>query len=135
MRIATTVRNALADAFDAAVNAGTPASKLQLRTGNAPAATTDAAAGTLLAEFTLPDPAFGNAASGVVTANAISNTTGLAAGTVGHFRVIDGDGVCVEDSQSVGTSGTELVINTTTVSVGLTMSVSSWTVTMPAGSV
>lgn len=135
MRIATTVRTSLADAFDDAVNAGASESKLQLRTGNAPAATTDAAAGTLLAEFTLPDPCFGAASSGVITANAISNATGAAAGTVGHFRVLDGNGVCVEDSESVGTSGTELVINTTTVSVGLTVSISSWTVTVPAGSV
>jgi hypothetical protein len=134
-RISATARSAACDGVVDRVDTGTTTtSKLQLRTGTRPTNLTDAATGTLLAEFALPNPCFGAAATGVATANAISNVSGLAAGTVGYFRVIDRDGTIVMDSDSVGTSGTELVLNTTTISIGVTVSVTSWTATMPAGS-
>jgi hypothetical protein len=125
------VRNACADAATGAINTGTGTAKLQLRSG-AVGATPDTASGTLLAEFSLPNPCFGSSASGTGTANAISDTTGLANGTVGHVRVLDRNGNAVWDNDDVGTSGTQIVLNTTTISSGLTVSVTSWTVTMPA---
>lgn len=132
MRIATAWRNLAADGVDL-IDVGTGTAKLQLRSGTPPAALTDPAAGTLLAEFDLPNPAFGAAATGVATANAIAATTGLAAGDVGHFRVLDRDGAVVQDSGSVGTtgSGQELELNTITISTGVDVEVTSWTVTMP----
>lgn len=130
MRISTSWRNVCADGVDL-IDTGTGTAKLQLRSGARPANLTDAAAGTLLAEFDLPDPAFGAAATGVATANAITAVTGDADGDVGHFRVLDRDGTIVEDSDSVGTSGTELVLGTITISTGVDVSVTSWTVTMP----
>ena len=138
MRISTDVRNDLATAFAAAVDAGTGDSKLQLYSGTRPATFGDTPAGDLLAEFTLPATTFGAPATGVITANAITATTGTAAagagGTVvGWFRVVDGDGAVVEDSDSVGTSGTELVLNQTSVFEDESVEVTAWTVTMPAG--
>ena len=47
--------------------------------------------------------------------------------------MVDGDGAVVEDSDSVGTSGTELVLNQTSVYEGESIEVTAWTVTMPAG--
>ena len=138
MRISTDVRNDLATAFATAVDAGAGDSKLQLYSGTRPATFGDAPAGDLLAEFTLPATTFGAPATGVITANAITATTGTAAagagGTVvGWFRVVDGDGAVVEDSDSVGTSGTELVLNQTSVFEDESVEVTAWTVTMPAG--
>jgi len=138
MRISTDVRNGLASAFATAVDAGTGDSKLQLYSGARPATFGDTPGGDLLAELTLPATTFGAPATGVLTANAIAATTGTAAagagGTVvGWFRVVDGDGAVVEDSDSVGTSGTELVLNQASVFEGEDVSVTGWTVTMPAG--
>lgn len=132
--LASSVRAAMNDAMVDAIDSGAGTAVLQLRTGSAPAATTDAAAGTLLASFNLPNPAFGASSSGVATANTISGTTGAAAGTVGHYRVVNRGGTCVWQSNSVGTSGTALVLNTTTISSGVDVTISSWTVTQPAGS-
>ena len=132
MRISDAVRNSLANAFATAVDAGTGDSVIQLRTGTAPASIGDAATGTLLATVTLPATTFGAASAGTITANTITAVTGAATGDIGHFRVLDGDGTVIEDSSSVGTSGTELVVNTTTVTTGEAVEITGWTVTMPA---
>lgn len=131
-RITTGSRNAACDAIVDRLDAGAGAGKLRVYTGTQPASANDAVSGTLLAEFTLSDPAFGASATGTATAAAISDTTGLAAGTAGWFRAVDSDGNGQWDG-SVGTSGQDLNLNTTTISIGVTVSVSSWTVTMPSG--
>lgn len=130
-RISTASRNAAADAIVDLLDAGAGAGTLKIYTGPQPATGDTAESGTLLATFTLSDPAFGAASSGVATAAAIANTTGVAAGTAGYFRAEDSTGANVLDG-SVGTSGADLNLNTTTISVGLTVSITSWTVTMPA---
>lgn len=132
MRITDAVRNDLADSFATAVDAGVSDSEIQLRSGSRPASITDPAAGTLLATVTLPATTFGAASGGTITANSISAVTGAATGDIGHFRVLDGDGTVVEDSDSVGTSGTELEVNTVTVTSGESVEITAWTVTMPA---
>jgi hypothetical protein len=133
-RISAAARSDACDAVVDLIDVGSGTAKLQLRSGSRPTNLTDAATGTLLAEFDLPSTAFGAASSGVATANAIDPTTGLDDDDVGYFRVIDKDGDPVMDSDSVGTSGTELVLNAVTISTGVDVSVTSWTVTMPAGS-
>jgi hypothetical protein len=130
-RISTAARNAAADGVVDLLDAGAGAGTLKIYTGSQPATGDTAESGTLLATFTLSDPAFGAASSGVATAAAIANTTGVAAGTAGWFRAEDSTGANVLDG-TVGTSGAELNLNTTTISVGLTVSITSWTVTMPA---
>lgn len=131
-RFAASVRTAVADAVVDQIDVGGGTAVLQLRTGNAPSNITDAAAGTLLASFNLPNPAFGAASAGVATAGAISPTTGAAAGTVGHYRVVNRGGTAVWDA-NYSTGG--LTLNTTTVSVGVDVEVTGWTVTAPAGAV
>ena len=131
IRVSTGVRNGAASAFSTEVDAGAGTSVLELRSGARPTNLTDPAAGTLLASFDLPDPAFGSPSTGTITANAITATTGDNDGTVGHFRVVNGDSAVVEDSDSVGTSGTELVLNTLEISTGVDVEITSWTVTFP----
>lgn len=134
-RITSAVRNAMCDAAVDRIDLdGVGTSVLQIRSGSQPASADDADSGTLLAEFTLPDPCFGAASSGVATANAITGVQGEAAGTAGHFRVKDGDGTTVMDgSVTASGGGGDLELNTTTISVGADVDVTSWTVTMPAG--
>lgn len=132
MIISTAARNASCDAFVDLVDAGSTNSggKLQIYSGSQPAGPGSAATGTKLAEFDLPDPAFGDASSGQATANSISTTTGLDDGTAGWFRVLDRDETAVWDAE-VADSG--ITFNTTTISTGVDVDVTSWTVTMPSG--
>jgi len=118
-----TLRNAQLDAITTAVgNAG----KLQIYDGARPA--TGGTATNKLAEFTLGTPFAPAAAAGVLSPNLPANTTGLLAGTATWFRITTGAGGFVIDG-SVGLSGADLNLNTTTVSVGLTMSVTAFSIT------
>lgn len=133
-RIPTARRNAACDSVVDALDAGAAAATVEIRTGSQPASANDAATGTLLATITLGDPAFGAAASGVATANAIATDTGDAAGTAGWFRAKDSDGNTVLDGSVTATGGGgDMELNTTTISAGVNIDVVSWIVTMPAG--
>jgi hypothetical protein len=130
MVITTALRSILADAAVDNIDSGGGTAKLAIYTGSAPGPD-NAATGTKLAEFDLPNPAFGAASSGVATANAISDTTGLASGTAGYFRVVNRGGTAVWEG-TVGVGSGELQLNTLSISSGVTVSITSWTVTMPA---
>lgn len=118
----TTLRNAQLDAITAAVgNAG----KLIIYDGTRPA--TGGAATTALATFTLGSP-FAPAASGAVLSPTLpSTTTGTAAGTATWYRITTAGGAFVMDG-SVGTAGTDMILNTTTISVGVNVQITSFTI-------
>jgi hypothetical protein len=131
-RLSAASRNAAADAIADRFDAGASAAVIEVRTGSAPASADDAASGTLLLTFTLADPAFGSAASGVVTAASVPRTAvAVAAGTAGHARALDGDGGKVMDL-TVGTSGTDVELSSTTITLGRTVNLTALTITMPA---
>jgi hypothetical protein len=135
-RLSTTARNAMADAVADLMDAGSGAGTIDVRTGTQPASAQDAASGTLLATFTAADPAFGAASTGVCTLDAtpVLETTGLAAGTAGWFRAKDSTGATVFDGAVTATGGGgQLELSTTTVSIGLTVQITSGTLTAPAG--
>lgn len=134
-RISTAARNAAADAIADLADAGSGPATIEIRTGAQPASANDAASGTLLATFTCDDPAFGAASAGVATLqDAPLLTTGAAAGTAGHFRLKDSAGATVMDGSVTATGGGgQLELNTTTVSIGVNLEITSGTVTMPAG--
>lgn len=132
MLISSAARNVACDAIVDLVDAGAAAGTIAIRTGTAPAGTGDADTGTLLATLTFSDPAFGAAASGVATANAIASDTSVdATGTAAHYRVKDSNGVVVWQG-GVGTSGQDINFNTVSFVAGGTCAISSFTVTVPA---
>lgn len=132
-RLSTAARNASANAIVQLIDAGPGPGTLQIRTGAQPASAEDPATGTLLATFTLVDPAFGAAALGVATLDATPtlSTTGVADGVAGWFRVADSTGATVGDG-AVGSSGQQLNLSTTTISSGGTVEITAGTATMPA---
>ena len=138
LRLSNATRSVLADAFDEqACNSGSTAATLKLYSGTQPATADTALSGnTLLATFTLDDPAFGAASNGVITLGGTPRTTtGAAAGTATFFRLEStGTGnigtVCDGD---VGTSSATLILNTTTISVGVNVSITAGTITVPSG--
>lgn len=123
--------NAAADAVCALANSG----KLRIYDGSKPA-TADTAVSTqvLLAELTLNATAFGGAALGVATANAItSDSSADATGTAAWFRVTKSDGTTVLFDGTVGTTGCDLNLNTTSIVAAASVAVTSFTYTQPKG--
>jgi hypothetical protein len=128
-RLATSARNAAADAIGTLVDAGPAAGTLKIYTGTQPATPNTAATGTLLATVTLVDPAFGAAATGVKTLADPPAATGVGDGTAGWFRIADSTGAAVVD----GAVGSELTLSTNTISIGVTVDITGGTMTMPVG--
>ncbi len=107
---------------------------VQLYTGTQPATPDTALSGnTLLATLTLGATAFGASSAGTKTANAITSGTAVATGTATFFRAFKSDDVTAVIDGSAGTSGTDMVLNSAAISSGATVSISSWTVSMPLG--
>ncbi len=134
-RIPTASRNAAANAVAGLLDAEAGAATVQVRSGSQPASANDAASGTLLATFTMADPSFGSAATGVATAASVPrSTTGAAAGTAGWFRGLDSTGATVIDGLVTATGGGgDMTIDNTSIAVGQTVNLTGWTITMPAG--
>lgn len=134
-RIPNNVRSAMADAAVDLIDAGPAAGAVQIRTGGQPAAAGAAATGTLLGTLTLSDPAFGAAANGVATASPITGDSSAdASGTAGWYRVLDSTGATVMDGAiSEAGGGGDMILSETDIVAGGTISVTSWTVTQPAG--
>lgn len=135
-RLATALRNALANAVTTLTDAGSGAGKILIYTGAQPTNPNTAASGTLLATFTLADPSFGAASAGTITLQGTPlSTTGVAAGTAGWFRMLDSaDNAVADGTVSATGGGGQIELNTTTVSIGLALQITSGTITMPLGS-
>lgn len=91
----TALRNTLADAVDAAINSGAGTAVLEILDG-----------ATLLVSFNLQNPAFGAAASGIITlqGTTISATAG-ASGTADGFQIKDRDGTVLISGAVTATGG------------------------------
>lgn len=123
---------------NAAANAAVDAMATLLNTGylriydGTQAATADTALGSqvLLAELRFNATAFGAGVAGVATANAITaDSSANATGTATWFRCLKSDGTSVVYDGSVGTATSDLVLNTTSIVSGASVSVTSLTLT------
>lgn len=138
-KLSNAAAKAACDAIVDLLDAGAGAATLKIYTGSAPANVDDAATGTLLATLTCSDPAFGNAADanpgGRATASTITGDSSAdATGTAGYFRALDSNGVAViQGTVTAVGGGGDLELNSTSISSGVAVSVSSWTVTQPEG--
>lgn len=128
-RLSTASRNAAANAVVDQLDSG---GTLRIYTGSQPASAEDSPTGDLLAEITLPSPTFGAASNGVATANSIDPGEGEDDGTAGWFRAVDDNGDTVLDG-SCGTSAADMILNTTSISLGVEIEIVSWTYGQPAG--
>jgi hypothetical protein len=115
LRVAVAARNAGLDAIFDRADAGSGPGTIEVRTGSQPATADTAESGTLLVTFTLADPAFSAASTG----------------TAGWARCKDSAGNTVFDG-SVGTSGTDFIINSTSITSGQTVNLTLGSVTDPA---
>ena len=122
------------NAILALLNTGS-AGRIDILDGTPPADVSVAiGAQTVLASCVLSATSFptavDNTAQATATANTITAGTATAAGTATWFRAYDGNGLAIIDG-TVGTSGTELILDDDTIEVNDTVTVNSWVVNLP----
>jgi hypothetical protein len=119
------LRSARADAITTyAGNSG----KIRLYSGSRPAL--GGAITTLLAELTCNATFAPGAASGVLTLNAITqDSTADATGTATWFRMFKSDGTTIVMDGDVGTSGSDLNMNSTSIVVNGVVAITSFVLT------
>ena len=129
--LASNLRNDIAAAILARIDGGAGAGTIELRTGAKPTSPNDAATGTLLATFTLTDPA-GTVSGAVLTFDFDPDieATAAAAGDPGWARVKDSTGAAVLDG-TAGTTGADFTTNVSTVASGQTVRLLTGTITAP----
>lgn len=124
--LANVTVNAEADAAGALLNSG----KLWLYSGAKPATPETAATSqVILATLAFAATGFLPATLGVITANTIASVTASASSLCLWFRAAKSDNTPILDG-TVGTTGTDLVLNAVDIVAGANVSVSSilWTV-------
>lgn len=124
----TALRNSQLDAITTRAGAS---ALLRIYSGTRPADANTALSGnTLLAELTCNSTFAAGAASGVLTLNAITQDSSAdATGTATFFRMVKSDGTTVVMDGSIGTSGSDLNLTTTSIVATQPVSVTSFVIT------
>lgn len=118
----TAVKNARLDAVAAQIDGGAGAGTLQIGTSGM---------GTVLATITLNDPCASAAASGVLTFSGFpkSDSSADGTGTAAEARIRDSNSTNVITGLTVGTSGTDIILDSTSITTGQTVTINSATIT------
>lgn len=118
----TGVKNARLDAVAAKIDAGSAAGKLEIGT---------TAMGSVLATITLGDPCASAASGAVLTLSGFprSDTSADATGTAAAARIRDSDNNDVITGLTVGTSGTDIVLDSVSITAGQQVTINSATIT------
>ena len=124
----TTLRNNRLDEITGEAGAS---ALLRIYSGTPPASVGTALSGnTLLAELTCNGTFAPAASGGVLTLNSITDDASAdATGTATFFRIYKSNGTSEVLQGTVGTSGADMNFNSVSFSTGLTVSVSSFTIT------
>lgn len=128
-RLSTSTRNSSANAIVDAVDAS-GAGQILIYTGAQVTNVGDSEVGTLLATLTFSAPAFGDAANGIATADAITSGTAAASGTAGHFVIKDGGGTVHSDG-TCGQGTGDLSFDNAAIVAMSTVSINAMTITVP----
>lgn len=118
----TAVKTARMSAVIAQIDAGAGPGTLEIGT---------TAFGSVLAIITLADPS-GTAASGVLTFDFdpdVSDVSANATGTAAEARIKDSNGVVVISGLTVGTSGTDIILDSVSITTGQTVTLTTGTIT------
>jgi hypothetical protein len=116
----TAVKTARMNAVIAQIDAGSAAGKLKIRDSS----------NNVLVTFTLADPS-GTAASGVLTFDfdPDPSATAASAGTADNAVVTDSDDTVVISGLTVGTSGSDINLSSTSITSGQTVTLATGTIT------
>lgn len=127
VQLSVAVRTARLDAIEAPAGA---LAVLKIRTGAQPATCATADSGTVLATLNLPSDWMAAAAAG---AKALSgtwqDTSADATGTAAHFRLYASDGTTCHIQGTVGTSGTDMIVDNASFTATQQFTVTTFTLT------
>ena len=101
---------------------------IRLYDGTQPAnANTAISTQTLLVSLVVSG-SFGTDSNGSITLGTVTNGTAVASSTATFFRIVKSDGTTVVMDGSVGTSGADMNLNSTTISSGQTVAITAGTI-------
>jgi len=100
-----------------------------IRTG-APAGVGNSAGGSVLATITLPATPF-TSGTGAVTLNGTWSVSASGTGTAAHYRLTNSTDI-EEGTITATGGGGDLTLDNTSIASGQTVTITSWTRTMPA---
>jgi hypothetical protein len=123
LTLSTAARNAACNAVVDLIDAGGGAGYIEIGT---------AAMAAVLVKNNFSATAFGNAATGVATAAAISDGTATGTGTAAEARIRDFAAADIITALTVGTSGSNINLSSVSISTSDVVSITSGTITMPA---
>lgn len=122
----TVVRNAKLDAIETAIGASPV---MRIYSGSAPANPAAAATGTVLAEITMPSDWMAAAASGSkAMSGSWQDLSADASGTPGYFRIWNAGLTTCHVQGTAGTTGTDMILSTGTLTAGQSFSVTGYTI-------
>lgn len=124
LQYSVAVNNARLDSIES--TAGT-AVKLRLYTGSVPANCAASEVGTLLVEMVLPSDWMNAASSASKTKLGTWSGTAVATGTAAHFRIYDSAGTTCHLQGTAGTSGTDMILDNTSIATGQTVTANTFT--------
>ncbi len=126
LQFSDSVRNARLDAIETAVGAS---AVLKIRTGAPPATCATADSGTVLATLTLPSDWMAGASGGSKAKSGTwQDASADATGTAAHFRLYASDGTTCHAQGTVGTSGTDMIVDNTSLATGQSFTVNTFTI-------
>lgn len=127
IQLSTTVRNARLDAIETAIGVS---AIMRIRTGAVPANCAAADAGTVVATLNLPSDWMAAASSGAKgLAGTWQDTSADATGTAAHFRIYDSGGTVCHLQGTVGTSASDLIVDSTSFTAGQQFTVTAFSLT------
>jgi len=128
LQYSVTLRNNQLDQIEATIGAS---AILEIRSGNPPASTADADAGTLLVSITLPADWMAAAANGQVAKLGTWQATASASGTAGHFRIKNSTGTTTHMQGTVTATGGggDMELDNTSIASGQTVTIDTFTIT------
>lgn len=127
LQLSVAARNARLDAIETAV--GTSAI-MTIRTGAQPADCATANSGTVLATLNLPSDWMAAASAGSKAMSGTwSDSSADSTGTAAHFRIHDSTATTCHMQGSVGTSGTDMIVDSTSFTAGQSFSITSFSLT------
>lgn len=127
LQYSAAVANAKLDAIETTIGVS---AVLKIRTGAVPANVATADAGTVVASLTLPSDwmaaasAFAKAKSGTW-----QDTSADASGTAAHFRIYASDGTTKHIQGTVGTSASDMIVDSVSFTAGQSFTINTFTIT------
>ena len=129
LQLSVAARNAMLDALETAT--GT-AAIMRIRTGAVPATCATADSGTVVATLNLPSDWMAAASGGTkALLGTWQDASADATGTAAHFRIYDSAGTTCHMQGTVGTSASDLIVDSVSFTAGQQFTVTGFTLTAP----